>query len=184
MILLIAASLVYPLLSLWNKTNGFQPVEWTLDSSAYFARSSPDEMNAIRWLEQAPPGVVAEAVPPQGGSYTEYARISTLSGKPSVLGWVGHENQWRGDTASTAIGTRQNDLARLYCSRDWDEAQAILDQYGIRYVIVSGLERATYKPDEGLCPLGLVEEKFLRYLAPAFEAGPVTIYAYYGTGND
>ena len=182
--LLIAAGLVYPLLSLWNKTNGFQPVEWTLDSTAYFARNLPDEMSAIRWLQEAPQGVLAEAVPQAGGSYTESARVSTLSGKPSVLGWVGHENQWRGDTASTAIGTRQDDLARLYCSRDWDEAQTILDQYNIRYVFISGLERTTYKPDEGICPLGLVEEKFLQNLVPAFKAGPATIYTYYGTGND
>ena len=87
--LLVAASLVYPLLSLWNKTNGFQPSEWTLDSTAYFARTSPDEMSAIRWLQEAPQGVVAEAVPQDGGSYTEYARVSTFSGKPSVLGLGG-----------------------------------------------------------------------------------------------
>jgi YYY domain-containing protein len=184
LILLLAASLTYPLLSLWNKTNGFQPSEWTLDSTAYFARNSPDEMSAIRWLQEAPQGVLAEAVPQGGGSYSEYARVSTLSGKPSVLGWVGHENQWRGDAASTAIGSRQNDLARLYCTRDWDEARAILEQYGIRYVFVSGLERATYQPDESTCPLGLVEEKFLRNLDPAFKSGPATIYIYNGTGNE
>jgi YYY domain-containing protein len=182
--LLLTASLVYPLLSLWSKTNGFQPAEWTLDSTAYFARSSPDEMSAIRWLQAAPPGVIAEAVPPGGGSYTEYARAATLSGQPSVLGWVGHENQWRGDTASSAIGSRQSDLQRLYCSRDWEEARAILEQYNIRYVFVGGLERLTYKPDENACPLGLQEDKFQRRLEPAFEAGPVTIYIYIGMSNE
>jgi uncharacterized membrane protein len=182
--LLLAAGLVYPLLSLWSKTNGFQPGEWTLDSTAYFARQWPDEMQAIRWLQAAPPGVVAEAVPRGGGSYTEYARAATLSGQPSVLGWVGHENQWRGDTAPETIGARQSDLERLFCGRDWQETQAILDQYGIRYIFVGSLERAAYQPGSDACPSGLVEEKFQRYLEPAFEAGPVTIFVYNGADHE
>jgi hypothetical protein len=179
--LLLAAGLVYPLLSLWSKTNGFQPAEWTLDSTAYFARGSPDEMAAVRWLQSAPPGVVAEAVPQGGGSYTEYARAATLSGLPGVLGWVGHENQWRGDNAPQAIGTRQADLERLFCGRDWEETRAILEQYQIRYVFVGNLERAAYPPGSPGCPSGLVEEKFQRHLEPAFKAGPVTIFVFHGT---
>jgi len=182
--LLLVASLVYPVFSLWSKTNGFQPPEWTLDSTAYYARQSPDEMSAIRWLQEAPPGVVAEAVPQGGGSYTEYARVATLSGQPSVLGWVGHENQWRGDTAPQAIGERQADLERLFCGRDWEETRAILEQYNIRYIFVGDLERAAYQAGTDACPLGLMDEKFQRYLQPVFDAGPVTIFVYNGTDNE
>lgn len=182
--LLLAASLVYPLLSLWSKTNGFQPAEWTLDSTAYFARQSPDEMNAIRWLQDAPAGVVAEAVAKGGGSYTEYARVATLSGQPAVLGWVGHQNQWRGDNAPQAIGSRQADLERLFCGRDWEETQAILDQYNIRYIFISNLERTAYQANADACPLGLVEEKFIRHLRPAFQSGPVTIFVYNGMEHE
>ena len=38
--------------------------------------------------------VVAEAV---GGDYTDHARVSTFSGLPTLIGWVGHELQCRGD---------------------------------------------------------------------------------------
>jgi YYY domain-containing protein len=176
--LLLAASLVYPPLSLWSKTNGFQPIEWTLDSTAYLARSRPEELSAIRWLQAAPPGVVAEAVPEGGGSYTEYARAAALSGKPGVLGWIGHENQWRGETAPTAIGSRQSDLMRLFCSRDWEEARQILDRYNIRYVFVGALERNAYPPQPGVCPHGLVEDKFKTHLEPGFQSEKVTIYVY------
>jgi uncharacterized membrane protein len=172
-------SLVYTALSLWNKTSGFQPPEWTLDSTAYLEGSSPDEMAAMRWLQDAPPGVIAEAVPPAGGSYTQYARLSTHSGKPAVLGWVGHENQWRG--SDPIIGMRQNDLVRLYCSRDWEEAQTILERYDIRYVVLSPLERSAYQGDTNNCPLGLVESKFDRELNPVFQQGSVTIYEYMST---
>lgn len=175
-LLVTGMSLVYPAFSLWNKTNGFQPSEWTLDSTAYIERESPEEMAAIRWLESAPPGVVAEAVPPEGGSYTHYGRVSKLSGKPAVLGWVGHESQWRG--GGEAMGSRQSDLERLYCSRDWDETQAILDQYGVRYVFVSPLERSNYHANASSCPIGLVESKFIRYLEPGYKQGSVTIYEY------
>ncbi len=128
----------------------------------YFERQSPDEMAAIEWLKTAPVGVVAEAV---GGSYTEFARVATLSGKPNVLGWPGHESQWRG--GAEEMGTRQSDIERLYRTGDWTEAQNILRQYHVRYVYVGPLERSAY---------GVNENKFQRYLEPVFQQGQVTIY--------
>ena len=179
MSLLLLASLAYPVLSLWNKTNGFKPLEWTLDSAAYFPRFFPEEAAAIEWLNQAPPGIIAEAVPETGGSYTEYARASTLSGLPAVLGWVGHEDQWRGGRSE--IGDRQSDLLRLYCARDWEEARQILEKYNIRYVFVGNLERQTYTSANLNCPIGLVEVKFMRNMLPVFTQGQVAIYEYPGS---
>jgi len=175
-ILTLFASLVYPGISLWSKTDGFQRWEWSLDSSAYFARQWPEEMAAINWLKSAPFGVVAEAVSPTGGSYTEFARVSTLSGLPAVLGWVGHEDQWRGGRQS--IGSRQSDIERLFCTREWEEALAILEQYQIRYVFIGRLERSTYTAGSGSCPLGLIEEKFQRNIVPVFTSETVMIYEY------
>jgi uncharacterized membrane protein len=182
LIVLFFTCLTYPALSLWSKTDGFHPAEWTLDSTAYFAHQSPDEMAAIDWLKSAPYGVVAEAVPAAGGSYTEYARVSMLSGLPAVLGWVGHENQWRGN--NQLLAPRQTDLQRLYCSRDWEETLQILNQYKIRYVFVGNLERITYRPDNGLCPVGLVETKFNRNINEVFQQGSIVIYEYLNPGND
>ena len=174
--LLFLASLTYPVLSLWSKTNGFRPGNWSLDSTAYFTPISAEETAAIEWLKTAPYGVVAEAVPETGGSYSEFARAATFTGLPGVLGWVGHENQWRG--GNQAIGSRQSDLERLYCSREWEEARSLLDQYQIRYVFVGKLERAVYVPKAGVCPSGMIEAKFQRHLNRAFEMGDVVIYEY------
>jgi uncharacterized membrane protein len=176
--LILAASLVYPFFSLFSKTNGFQTLERSLDSSVHLQREDPDSWAAIQWLKSAPPGVIAEAVPVTGGSYTNYARMATYSGKPNLLGWVGHESQWRG--GGEAMGDRQRDLALLYCTRDWSEASQILDKYNIRYLVVGPLERSAYQPDPSYCPAGLVEAKFVRYLTPVFESGGVTIYEYLG----
>ena len=174
--ILLLMSLFYPVLGLWSKTNGFDPETWTLDSTAYLRQQAPDEMAAVDWLEAAPYGVVAEAVPAGGGSYTQSARVSMLTGKPAVLGWMGHESQWRG--GSEAMGSRQNDLERLYCSRSWEETQPILEQYQIRYVFLSYLERSTYQPNNTNCPGGVMEAKFERNLTLVFQSGPVAIYEY------
>jgi YYY domain-containing protein len=179
---LLVASLVYPTLSLWNKTEGFDPKEWTLDSTAHLNKEIPDETSAIEWLKLAPFGVVAEAVPEGGGSYTQYGRVSMLSGLPAVLGWMGHEDQWRG--GRQLFDSRQGDLERLYCSREWDETKTILDQYNIRYIFLSSLERSTYTSKSANCPVGVVDIKFIRNLDVVFEQGDVMIFEYNSSVNE
>jgi uncharacterized membrane protein len=169
--LLLGASLVYTVLGFWTKTNGFNPPDgWSLDGTAYIAAQQPDEMAAAEWLRRAPAGTVAEAV---GGSYTGYGRISAWSGQPAVLGWDFHEMQWRGSTE--LFGARPGDVQRLYCTRDANEAQTILEQYDIRYVVIGDLERNTYTPE--VCSGGLNEVKFQRLLSEVFRQGNVVIYA-------
>ena len=182
---ILVMSIFYPVMSLWNKTYGFQPANgWTLDGTAFLDSRSPEEMQAIKWLQSAPPGVLAEAVSPTGGSYQwppGYARVSTLSGMPAVLGWMGHESQWRG--GDEEMGSRQPDIERLYCSRNFDEVSEILERYNIRYVYVGPLELSTYRPNEGACPTGIIEAKFETALELAFRNGQVRIYEVPGYEN-
>ncbi len=141
----LAAGLVYPALALPDRAAGFRPDQgWTLDGSAWLQRTNPDDWAAAQALAGARLGVVAEAV---GGSYSEFARLSTYSGQPAVLGWPGHEGQWRGGYAE--VGTRPQDMRALYTTNDWDQARAILLRYGIRYVALGDLERRAYgaRPD-------------------------------------
>jgi uncharacterized membrane protein len=112
-------------------------------------------------MQQLEPGVVAEAV---GGQYSEYARISTFTGLSAVLGWPGHEGQWR-DAALQ--GSRKDDIQTLYTTPDWVTAQEIIDRYQIRYIVVGNLERTTYQ---------VSEEKFSRFLKPIFQQGNLTVY--------
>jgi uncharacterized membrane protein len=160
--LLVLASLPYPVFGLLSRTNQFRPAEWTLDGAAYIERYNPDEMEAIRWLQQAPYGVVAEAV---GGSYTGYARVSTHSGLPTVLGWVGHELQWRG--GAEEIGSREPDIASLYRARSWDQASAVIEKYSIRYIYVGATERRDFRPNESMLQ---------QHLPVVFQNNSVTIY--------
>ncbi len=186
--LLLLVGLVYPLFGLPTRTGNFQfdrafllldtirtsedetakslarqELEdlWTLDYFDMFQRQNPDEAAAIRWLQSAPDGVVAEAI---GGSYSGYARVSTLTGQPTLLGWPGHESQWRGGYEEQ--GSRQGDVETLYATNDWMMANEIISRYDIRYIFVGGLERG--EP--------LQEEKFQDHLSVAFQQGTVTIY--------
>jgi len=161
--LLLLASLIYPALSIITKTNNFNPAYgWTLDDFTRIQHEDPDEAAAITWLKSAPEGVITEAV---GGSYTNYARISEYTGLPAVLGWPGHESQWRGGGAEQ--GSRENDIRTLYATLNWQPALDIIRQYNIRYVYVGGLERSTYP---------VQEDKFQRNLIQVFQQGNVTIY--------
>jgi uncharacterized membrane protein len=170
LVLLLGMGLTYTILGVWQKTQGFRPEPGlTPDGAAYLERANPDEMAAVRWL-RAPPGVVAEAV---GGSYSGYARISMLSGLPTVLGWDFHEVQWRGTGELT--GVRKEDVQRLYCARSWDQAQSLIDEYDIRYIYIGSLERMTYTPGQNACAAGLNQALFDRNLPVAFQQGDVTI---------
>jgi uncharacterized membrane protein len=172
LVLLLGMGMAYTVLGLWEKTQGFRPLlGWTLDGTAYLERQNPDEMDAVRWLRAAPLGVVAEAV---GGSYSGYARVSMLSGQPTVLGWDFHEVQWRGTGDLT--GARKADIQRLYCARSWDLAQSVIAQYDIRYIYIGSLERMTYTPEQADCSAGLNQALFDSYLTPAFQQGDVTVY--------
>jgi YYY domain-containing protein len=162
-LLVILAGLAYPALAYTDKTNGFRPVMGAeLDAGAYLATYAPDEAAAIAWLADAPDGTVAEAV---GGQYSGYARVATLSGQPNVLGWPGHEGQWRGGYAE--VGTRQQDIQTLFETNDWDTALAIIRQYEIKYIFFGSLESSTYIVNP---------TKFDRVLEVGFEQGNIWVY--------
>lgn len=170
-VVLILMSLVYPVLSSYNKTNNFKPSEFTLDGLQYRQQYNSDEEAGIAWLRQATYGVVAEAV---GGEYSDYARVSTESGLPTVLGWPGHEIQWRG--GNTEIGNRESDIRTVYQNSDWATVETILKQYNIRYIFIGTPELQKYAPDENSMQTML--NKFHNHLALVFQSGSVEIFEY------
>lgn len=164
MALVFVVGLAYPVFSLPNKTDNFKfanPSQRTLDGAAYLANSMGDDYQAMQFMKQLAPGVEVEAV---GGQYSEYARIATFTGLPTVLGWPGHEGQWR---PYALQGSREEDIKTLYSTPDWSVADAIIKQYNIRYIYVGNLERTTYRVNE---------EKFSRFLKPIYQQGSVNIY--------
>jgi uncharacterized membrane protein len=158
-IVVLGAGAVYPVFAFPNRAQRPEGQALQLDSPFGL---HPDEVAAIAWLRTAPLEPLAEAV---GNSYSSYGRMSVRSGQSAVLGWPGHEGQWRG--GSVDFGPRVSDIATLYSTSDWSAAQAILDMYDVGYVVVGPLEHTSYAVDEG---------KFQRNLEVGFQNESVTIY--------
>jgi len=172
MVIILTLSLTYPVMGIWTITNGFKPYnDLTLDGTAFQARNNPDETAAMEWLLTAPLGTVAEAI---GGSYSQYARMASNSGQPTVLGWDFHEMQWRGGTEE--MGSREVDIERMYCTNNWEEALVILRRYNVRYVVVGTMEYTAYGTGSSACPSGMNVNKFSRFLPQVFQQGGTTIY--------
>ncbi|MGH2522790.1 MAG: DUF2298 domain-containing protein, partial [Anaerolineales bacterium] len=162
------AGLVYTFPALYSKTGHFAGPP-TLDGMAYFAEQYPDDWAAIQWVEQNVPGapVLAEGI---GGQYWiegRFSRISMATGLPTVMGWPGHEGQWRGHYIERVV-EREGQIQALYQARDWATAQKILDDYDIEYVYVSALEQDKYRP--------VYLPKFDQHMRAVFQSGDVTIY--------
>jgi YYY domain-containing protein len=161
--LVIFCGLLYPALGVWTKTDNFKPYfGYNLDDFTRIQRENPDDAAGIAFLQTQPEGVVAEVV---GGSYSYYARVSTYTGFPAVMGWPGHESQWRG--GNELHGSRENDIETLYVTARWEDAQAVIERYNIRYIFIGSLERIS---------VNVNEEKFALYLKPIFRQGSTTVY--------
>ncbi|MBU0490686.1 MAG: hypothetical protein KKA73_07355 [Chloroflexi bacterium] len=158
---LVLAGLVYPLLAVPSKAGDFQR-EPTLDGTAWLAGSYPGDLKAITWLNEQVPGapVILETV---GGEWGDYSHISAMTGLPTVMGWAGHEWQWRGEYPSQ----READVKAIY-EGDTATARALLDQYNVMFVYVGTLERADYTP-EALA-------KFATFMDVVYDVDGIVIY--------
>jgi uncharacterized membrane protein len=167
MALLVAGGLVYPALAIPNKTDNFSG-EPTLNGIAWVARHYPGDYAAIEWLRATTPktAVILEAPGARYAAYQYTGRISAMTGRPTLLGWGGHQSQWRGNYDEPA--RREPDIELLYNTSDVRQAQDLLDKYNISYVYVGALERERYSP-QGLA-------KFERFMDVAFEQDDTVIY--------
>jgi len=148
----LVASVYYPAAIAYTKTSG-PSGSGTLDGLAYVGSANSGELRAIRWLQASYQmgDVIIEAV---GDDYSDFGRVSASTGVPTVLGWMGHEEQWRG--SRKPFDGRVEEVEKFYRTSDVQEAKAILKKYGVTYVIVGAREQAKYgvQPQEKLVALG------------------------------
>ncbi len=159
----IAAGLVYPLLAIPAKMDTSTP---TLDAVQSTAEYIPDEYAAIEWLNRFAPdtAIILEAPGDEYDAGT--SRVSTWTGLSDVVGWSGHEGQWRG--SYEIQNPRLKDINTIYSTTDGAQALALLNKYSVSYVYVGPNERRLY-------PLAALD-KFDRLLPAVFRQGLVVIY--------
>lgn len=112
-----------------------------LDGLLWLKQKYPNDYAAMMWLNQYVPGrpVIAEAV---GESYTDFARVSTFTGLPTILGWRVHEWLWRG---GFDIPSQRTEEVRLIYEEPLSlEAQRVLNQYQVKYIFIGEKEREAY----------------------------------------
>ncbi len=150
-----------------------------LDGLATYRERFPDDAAAIDWLlDNAERGDhVLEA---HGNDYTDYGRVSAITGMPTTIGWAGHELQWRGGTE--LIGPRIEYTEEIYRGEavsgggalTEDQLKLRLEFYGIDYIFVGSLERATYGEDTTARLMASMPDR----LVVAFGSGDTAVLEY------
>ncbi len=142
-----------------------RPPEWSLDALAHLRREAPAEAALLAWVERnVPPGT--RVLQAEGESYRpESVRLSTATGRPALLGWVGHEQQWRGREWGRLAAGRADAIRRLYEEAEGEELLALLARWQVGCVLVGPEERARYRLPESR------EGALAAVLPEAFAAG-------------
>ncbi|HLG61351.1 MAG TPA: DUF2298 domain-containing protein [Ktedonosporobacter sp.] len=188
LLILLLASMVYPLLATPAR---YQRPDATVQGSHLERSNSLDGMlylqschqpdcsydtsgdyAAIRWLNanvQGDPGII-EAV---GDDYSFYGRISTFTGLPAPMGWVGHEYQWRVNWLSqgnngSEFERRSADVETIYTATQPEVVLAIMNHYHAQYLYVGALEYAKYASAN--------LHRFSTFMQIVYNANGVTIY--------
>jgi len=186
-LVLVAGGLVYPLLALPNRTEGFDSERAkTIDGLDFLARNDPDEYALTRWIaEHLDTGdVVIETTgrryaPADDGTprlvdgsvdYSEAGRLAARTGVSTPIGWYFHEIQWRGDSEENRLefSSRQDAVDAIYLSNDPAEVLDLMRRLDAEYVVVGREELRRY-PGNLMAPFG-------SFLDTVLEAGELHVY--------
>lgn len=127
----------------------------------------PDDYAAILWVRaNTPPDAMFLEAP--GTQYQYNSRFATMTGRPSLGGWLYHAWGWRGARFEAQRDARREDARDIYLADGPRKALEILRRTGTQYVVVGALERETYP--------GLDEAQFSLLGEPVFTEGGTTIY--------
>ncbi len=185
LVLLLVCAALYPPLASWAKVNDRFDVGagpgldgWDYMETAYYYDPNGGgyelkwDLEAIRWLLDNVVGtpVILEGQTPE---YRWGGRYSSNTGLPTVLGWNWHQRQQRAAADDQEVWKRANDVARIYDTPLVGQAESLLREYNVRYIVVGPLERSYYRA-EGLAKF---EQMAIQgRLEAVFSNDEVTIY--------
>ena len=182
LLLFALAGSVYPIVAPSSRLARINPVTHksylqrtnSLDGMTYLKNNpaNPGDYDAILWLNsnvQSNP-VIVEAV---GDDYTNYGRISVFTGMPTLMGWVGHEYQWRVNWLNNPVNAvefnrRTADVDTIYTNQNPDVVLSTMKHYNAQYLYIGALEHQKY-------PMANLT-RFSAYMQVVYNAEGVTIY--------
>ncbi|HEY7850184.1 MAG TPA: DUF2298 domain-containing protein [Ktedonobacterales bacterium] len=171
--ILLLAALVYPTLAVAARSQNLS-LPRSLDGTAYMAQdaSNMGDEQAIAWLNTHVSGdpIIVEAA--QYNEYTHLGRVSAFTGMPTLIGWGGHEEQWRYNWLAqpgraNVLGERLNAVKLIYTNGNDAFVLSLLRSYRVSYVYVGAAERQTYGPGV---------DHFSTFLTRVYQQAGVTIY--------
>jgi uncharacterized membrane protein len=154
---------IYPRFAILSYYEGLRKYQG-LNGISFLKNSSSDDYQAILWLRKNINGQpkVLEAA---GDSYTLFNRVSSLTGLPTIQGWLVHEWLWRGGFEEP--GKRASEVQTIYETNDKNQTLALLKKYNVSYIFIGSKEREKYK---------ISEEKFSKIGKIIFKSGKTKIY--------
>jgi YYY domain-containing protein len=158
---------VYTVAAVRDVTGGFSRTEPTLSALAHVA---PDERAVFDWVRaHVPPGAIV--LQADGHDYVaEEGRLAGATGRPTLVGWAGHEVVWRGAPFDAAADERVAATAGVYRAADARTLCEALDVLGIRFVLVGPVERSRFRLD------ARAGARWGDALEVAFESGAFRVY--------
>ncbi len=119
----------------WDKTP-------SINAHKNFSVHNKMTYDSIQWIQNnLPQGSIILEAP--GDSYSNFSKISSFSGYPTVLGWIGHQRQWR-PFELEEIFKREKDIENIYISNNINRVKELIKEYGIKYIYLGIQENIKY----------------------------------------
>ena len=114
-------------------------------NALYFMTNDPvfaSDMEACKYINEniKEKATILEA---NGNSYTEYNRMSVVTGMPTIVGWRTHEWLWKNDVE--AVDERASDIYSIYTSGNEGEIRGLVSRYNLDYIYIGELEYKKYE---------------------------------------
>lgn len=123
----------------------------SIDATVYLNQDSEDKFEddkkAINWLVKNIKGKDSVILEAPGDSYTNYERVSVLTGHSTVVGWHVHEWLWRDDAKDVAKRIEEADS--IYTDKDPETVKELIKKYKVKYIFIGICEKERYE-EEGI----------------------------------
>jgi YYY domain-containing protein len=211
LLLLLIASMAYPVLAPPARLQEYNPTTLTyslmpgnsVDGLNYLQNCRPPDPDlspfctidvsndyyAIRWINSHIQGdpVIVEGVGniSKGYDYSLYSRISTFTGLPTLMGWIGHEEQWRlnwlnNPDNAQSFWNQIDAVNTIYISPNPQQVLTTMKKYQAVYLYVGPLERLWYTQENYFnpthAPADFNLDRFGQFMDVVYLEHGVTIY--------
>ena len=204
---LVITSLIYPLMAPAARLSTYDTQThamamhptWSLDGMTYLKNCRPPDTypnldsdsvpfcltdvthdyDAIRWINANIQGdpIIVEAADASSEDYSLYALVSSFTGLPTLMGWPGHEIQWRNGwlqnpANSDSFNRRLLDIDTIYRSPDPKVVLNLMHEYHAQYLYVGSIEYAKYDKSPSQVDL----TRFATFMQTVYNKNGVAIY--------